>query len=113
VNSLIDHLLTLPKGRAVLSDGVRYLDGIELAMQAKALAARLRERQVQRLALWADNGSAWVIADLACQWAELPLLPLPLFFTAEQCAHALREGGIDAVLSPPLRRVTRCLCVPG
>jgi long-subunit acyl-CoA synthetase (AMP-forming) len=86
-------------GRTVLSDGARQLDGAGLAMQVKFLAARLRERGVRRLALLADNGLAWVICDLACQVAELPFLPLPAYFTAEQTAHALRAAGIDCVLS--------------
>jgi long-subunit acyl-CoA synthetase (AMP-forming) len=100
VDSLIDRFIASPVGRTILSDGTRQLDGAELTTQVKFLAARLRERRVQRLGLWADNGLAWVICDLACQVAELPFLPLPLYFTAAQCAHALREGGIDAVLSP-------------
>lgn len=100
VNSLIDRLSASPAGRAVLGDGTGQLDGSELAGRAKALAAYLRAAQVQRLALWADNSLAWVICDLACQAAELPFLPLPPYFTAEQCAHALREGGIDSVMSP-------------
>ncbi|MDR0780875.1 MAG: AMP-binding protein [Pseudomonadales bacterium] len=100
MDCVIDQLFATPSGRTVLSDGTRQLGGSALATEVKFLAGRLRERQVRRLALWADNSLAWVIADLACQLLELPLLPLPPFFTAEQCAHVLRESGIDAVLSP-------------
>jgi long-subunit acyl-CoA synthetase (AMP-forming) len=99
VNRLIDTLLAAPAGIPVLSDGAQRLDGSTLVARAQTLAAQLRERQAQRVALRADNGLSWVICDLACQMAALPFLPLPLYFTAEQCAHALREGGIDTVLS--------------
>jgi long-subunit acyl-CoA synthetase (AMP-forming) len=100
-------------GRTVLSDGARQLDGATLTAQVKFLAARLRERQVQRLALLADNSLAWVICDLACQVAEIPFLPLPPYFTAEQCAHALHSGGIDAVLSPATSRLPEAYVLKG
>jgi acyl-coenzyme A synthetase/AMP-(fatty) acid ligase len=53
----------------------------------------------------ADNGAAWVIADLACQDAGVVHLPLPDFFNAAQLRHALEQAGADTVLTDRPERI--------
>lgn len=50
------------------------------------------------LGLALDNGAAWAVADLAAHQAGVTVVPLPPFFSPEQCLHAVRDGGVDAVL---------------
>ena len=71
----------------------------EVAEKVQTLAEYLLSHKIQRVALLADNGPAWIFADLACQLAKICLLPLPLFFTNEQIRHCLHEAGIQAVIS--------------
>ncbi|MGD9000605.1 MAG: AMP-binding protein, partial [Granulosicoccaceae bacterium] len=40
-----------------------------------------------------ENSMAWVILDLACIQAGIVTVPLPPFFTAAQCEHALHTSG--------------------
>jgi long-chain acyl-CoA synthetase len=47
-----------------------------------------------------DNSPAWVIADLAAALADVVHVPLPLFFTPEQLAHALQAAAVDTLLVP-------------
>ena len=54
----------------------------------------------------ADNGAAWVIADLACQDAGVVHLPLPGFFSAAQLRHALEQAGADSVLTDDPERIS-------
>ncbi len=72
------------------------------------LAAALRNaRPRPRVAgLLADNGAGWLAADFAAQRARVTLVPLPAFFTLAQCAHAVSQTGMDALLcdAPPLAR---------
>jgi len=74
-----------------------------LQATANALAQRLRATGVRVLATLLDNGPAWVIADAAAAQAAIVHVPLPLFFTRAQIAHALRTAGVDTLLvSAPL-----------
>lgn len=66
-----------------------------------ALAAELLQRQCRRVALLADNGPLWAIAELAILKAGLLCVPLPPFFSAGQIAHALRSAGADTLLVDP------------
>lgn len=68
-----------------------------------ALAGRLANRHA--LAVLADNGPAWVAADLAALRAGVPHVPLPGFFSAEQLAHALDRSGADTVLTSEPARI--------
>jgi long-subunit acyl-CoA synthetase (AMP-forming) len=74
--------------------------GTALFWRVHELAALLTRRGIRRLALHADNSAAWIIADLACQEADIVCVPLPVFFTRPQQMHALQACGIDALLTP-------------
>ncbi len=82
----------------VLRDRHHTLSGGELIAQASRLAGRLSALPGQRIAVFADNGVPWLVADLACQLAAKPLLPLPGFFSTTQLIHAITEAGIELVL---------------
>lgn len=66
-----------------------------------SFAQRLRAQGTRVLATLLDNGPAWVIADAAALAAGVVHVPLPVFFTPQQVAHALRSAGVDAVLAAP------------
>lgn len=88
------------------ADGIRLHDGrrgwsaADLEDEVAAVADRLRRRGVRTLATLLDNGAAWVVADLAAARAGIVHVPLPLFFTPAQRAHALQSAGVDALLRP-------------
>ena len=62
-------------------------------------ADQLRAAGVNALALHADNSPAWIIIDLACQHANIRLVPLPVFFSENQLQHALDNSGVDTLIS--------------
>ncbi len=86
--------------RVLIDDGVRALTGAALAEEVGRAAAALSGCRV--VALAADNGSDWAVADLAALACGATLLPLPLFFSPAQRAHALLDAGADALLRPCL-----------
>lgn len=88
----VDTLIALGNGRAGLTRD-------ELATEVAALAARLTQAGTRVLATLLDNGMPWVVADLAAEAAGVVHVPLPLFFTPEQTAHALQAAGVDTVLT--------------
>ena len=71
----------------------------ELIEAVRALATQFNTLGIERLALAADNSAEWIIVDLACQLAGVPLIPLPGFFTAQQMRHAVDSSGVDVLLS--------------
>ena len=99
------------------------LIGSEQVFTAKTLhtqvllcAEQLRTARIESLALHADNSPVWIIIDLACQYAKIRLVPLPLFFSAGQREHALNSSGVDAVISEEIFASSNdveiaCLCL--
>lgn len=66
---------------------------------AALLAATLQARGSWVLATLLDNSPAWVVADLAASIAGVVHVPLPVFFSPQQIAHALQAAGVDTVLT--------------
>jgi len=71
----------------------------QLDAAAALLAAQLQARGSWVLATLLDNSPAWVVADLAASLAGVVHVPLPVFFSAQQIAHALQAAGVDTVLT--------------
>tara|TARA_R110002124_G_scaffold71959_1_gene192436 strand:- start:5167 stop:6660 length:1494 start_codon:yes stop_codon:yes gene_type:complete len=83
----------------VVRDATQCLTYGSLIQRCGELAALLKKHHIGRLALHLENGPDWVVIDLACQQADICLLPLPTFFSNRQVQHALRETPVDAVVS--------------
>lgn len=82
-----------------LDDGAHRWTFDEMEAQTLALASRLEAQGTRVLATLMDNSPAWVVADRAAAEARVVHVPLPVFFTAEQIAHALGSAGVDTVLT--------------
>jgi long-subunit acyl-CoA synthetase (AMP-forming) len=71
----------------------------ELLDQAALAAAALEARELEVVALAADNTPAWLAIDLAAQMTGTVLVPIPPYFSGEQFAHALADSGADALIA--------------
>ena len=89
--------------RLALSDGQQALTYAELEHQVQVRAQALRGLGVQTLGLYADNGLAWALTDLAAQAAGMRCVPLPPFFSDAQLRHIMVSGGIEAILTDHVR----------
>ncbi len=83
----------------VLESGGVELSRSDLLERVEKRASQLLKMNIDSVALYADNGFEWVISDLACQQANLTVVPLPLFFSDEQIRHAIWSSGVDAIIS--------------
>lgn len=98
-----------------LDDGLRTWTRAAMHDQVQALAETLTARGTRVFATLLDNSPAWAVADLAAAQADVVHVPLPVFFTPQQIGHALRDAGVDTLLTThglaehwpqaPLRRV--------
>jgi len=59
----------------------------------------LEQRQPGVIGLLLDNSPAWVAIDLAAQAANITLLPIPGFFSAQQILHTMEDAGCDFVIT--------------
>lgn len=82
-----------------LNDGQRSIVASELETAVASLAETLQGQGTRVLATLMDNAPAWVVADLAAVRAGVVHVPLPVFFTPAQVAHALQAAGVDTVLT--------------
>jgi long-subunit acyl-CoA synthetase (AMP-forming) len=90
----------------VLVDSVAALTAGQLLTHIDELRSMLARAGIDRLGLLAGNSAAWVAADLACQFADICLLPMPVFFADAQLRHSMQSAGINAVLTDDPQRVT-------
>lgn len=99
-SSLLDYLSpSANRAGIALESGIMRIGYEELLQRAERLALALIRHEAKRVALYMDNGIDWIVSDLACQLADLLLVPLPLFFSEEQIQHALASAGIDTVIA--------------
>lgn len=99
-------------GKVALQDEHGALTYGELPAEIARLADRLRATAPRAVAILADNGKAWALADLAAHVAGIPSIPLPLFFSPTQLAHILRTAAIDLVLTDQPQRLLAALPTP-
>ncbi len=103
MNPLLNKVLESDANRIALSAGNESVSYGELLRRVKQVADTLQQRNIRVLALYADNSPNWVVVDLACQMAQIVLLPLPLFFSTQQLHHAVKScGNADALLTDRL-----------
>ncbi len=101
-SALSHHARVKPHAAAVLTLGDSLQPSLswkELHDAVTLLAQRLRDDDVQVIALQAGNSADWIVADIASAIAGVVILPLPGFFSDQQTLHALRSLRIDAVLT--------------
>ena len=102
--ALFEALDARPADAPLFNGGDRIWTAAAVRTEIEALAIRLRG--CRSLAILADNGPAWAIADLAALRAGVPVVPLPPFFSPAQVDHVLEQTGVDAVLTDQPGRIT-------
>lgn len=100
--ALREHARRAPE-HVALCGSEQTLRYAELADEVDKLAALLEFLGSGTLALYADNGPGWIVADLAAMRAGVRCVPLPRFFSDAQLRHALRDCGADTVLADDAR----------
>ncbi len=74
-------------------------DAAQFLSAAQAHARALQDAGVACLGLDLDNGPEWLILDLATRLADIPLVPLPGFFTSDQKKYVMETAGVDGIIS--------------
>jgi len=85
--------------KLALTDGVGGVSYSALCEEIRLLAEALSEHKPAAVGLLMDNTPAWVVSDLATVQAEIPCVPLPLFFSPHQIAHLIASAGIEQIFT--------------
>ena len=105
LDAIKDHARTSGDDIA-LADGRQTLSYAMLEARIRQTADTLRAvlPVAGPVALCADNSIAWILIDLALGQMERTIVPIPLFFTPEQRAHALAQTAASVLITdaPPL-----------
>ena len=96
---LTRHALQRPEPIA-LQSGTLRLSYSELLEQVSQLTDHFSESNSQRpLAFAVANHPAWVVIDVTALANNIPVVPLPAFFTDAQILHAVMDAGIDRLIT--------------
>src|SRR6202790_2233526 len=90
-----------------ISDRHGQMSRRELLAAIAGLAAELAGRP-HTVGIYAPNGIAWVIAQLACAFAGKLAVPLPEFFSSPQLWHVVRDASIELI---PASEQTKALAL--
>lgn len=109
VMAALRHFSDCTPHKVALQDGNETVTYGELPILVERLASRLFQSRTRVLGIHADNGCPWALADLAAQLAGIPVVPLPLFFSASQLSFVIRAAGVDQVLTDQPHRLRELL----
>lgn len=103
IDQLFAHASAIPDRIALIGNTLNQGKRQALSYMQLCLAVQGRIDELNRLdadciALRADNSIDWVITDLAALALDIPLLPVPMFFTPTQVRHALMQSGANHLL---------------
>jgi len=103
IQSLIRHAAETPDKIAFIGSTEDSQLSVEISYQdlldrVKEAAQHLLELSPHCIALRAENSLDWVITDLAAMYADIPSVPVPLFFTDAQVSHTLEQSGADLLI---------------
>ncbi len=95
------HVEQQPEALALTGNG-QSLSYVEVAEQVDQLCSRLAELQPTHIGLWLENGVEWVLLQLAAMKLQIPVTPIPTFFSPQQVRHVLQRSGCDLLFCDQL-----------
>lgn len=94
----LENLAVSEPDHYVLESEKEAITTVELLARVRELSEALERAGVATAAMLADNSVDWVVADLACQFSGLRLVPVPTFFSDTQIQHVLESAAADTLL---------------
>lgn len=98
IAAITQFAVNTPNQTALQGSGIA-LSYVELVDAIENVAQKLSGTTTKALGMAMDNSLAWAVVDLAAMRLNLPVVPLPYFFSAEQMIHAMDDAGVNVLLS--------------
>lgn len=107
IHTIQQHAAKTPENIAITNgdqEALNYQDLChEIVLSQQVLAECVN---VSCLALALDNHPAWAVIDLAAVGNELPIVPIPSFFSDKQIIHAVLDAGANVLITDNPKRFT-------
>ncbi len=100
INAIQQHAINAPKTIAISNGFKETLSYHDLHHEVMQMQTALKEDgNTSCLALALDNHPAWAVIDLAAAGNQLPIVPIPNFFSDQQIKHAISDAGANALIT--------------
>lgn len=112
MNRLLEHISDLAEKSPdqIIIKGIdSELSALDLITAIRHLAHKFQENNVRIVGIYANNSPSWIVVDLACQMANICLLPLPSFFSDQQLSHAIVSSNLDCIIADNDERILSIL----
>jgi long-subunit acyl-CoA synthetase (AMP-forming) len=78
-----------------LKDQHKELTYAQLWQKVTSVAAQLSILSVKHVGVYIDNQFDWALIQLAAMQAQIPVTPIPMFFSKQQVLHTIEKSQID------------------
>jgi long-chain acyl-CoA synthetase len=82
-----------------LSSHTEQINYITLYQQLTQLAVQLKNTDCQHIGIWLENQPFWVVLQLAAMSINLPVVPIPTFFSRHQITHLLQTTQLELIVT--------------
>lgn len=96
--STIQYLAVAKPLNIALSNQLVRINYADLVVEIEQVRKKLIKANPSVLGIAMDNSPAWAVIDIAAASLNICVVPLPLFFSAEQIGHAITDAGVDMVI---------------
>ncbi len=94
-----EFLESIDQEDSALEEYSQNLSYAALDVAIEQTAKILKHSTAVVLGIAMDNAPSWAIIDLSAMQLNLPVVPLPYFFSAEQVIHAIDDACVNVILS--------------
>ncbi len=94
-----EFLESIDQENCALEEYSQNLSYAALDIAIEQTAKILKHSTAVVLGIAMDNAPSWAIIDLSAMQLNLPVVPLPYFFSAEQVMHAIDDACVNVILS--------------
>lgn len=112
IETLANHASARPMDIALQGNAKNEYSSLtyaDLNQTVTEIAQLLQQENPRVIALGMDNHPSWVIVDLAAMYCQIPIVPLPLFFSDSQILHAMLDAGATTLLTDQPERFSQIL----
>lgn len=95
----IEQFGSLYPDRESLVSAKETLSYLALAQRIRDTRSELEALNIRRLGIYASNTLDWAIVDLAASSAGIVVVPIPLFFSAQQASHLIDNSALDHIFT--------------
>ncbi|PKO42926.1 MAG: AMP-dependent synthetase [Betaproteobacteria bacterium HGW-Betaproteobacteria-22] len=98
IAAIAEHAAQQPEKIALSTDHTT-IDYATLYLAIRQQAKAWHTSTGKTISLAVENSPAWVILDLAALECDIPLVPLPFFFSSAQWLHAIQDAGAQVLIT--------------